>query len=183
MRQRRRYPYTGFFLAARDPQAMLSARVDKDIDLPVCKVEGTARDPVLRCVEINQRSTRDSLWKVTRHIAVNDCRKFESLVHAKPLPLEQNLVSSQARIASHRECCSKRQAFPHPSPSEFRLPAAERSTIRAMPCPHGPRRARRPSRDRHVRARRVRTARRAACRCRRVRVCGRDTPCAVADAS
>ena len=61
----------------------------KDIDLPVCKIGRTARDPVVRCAEINQSSTGDFLWEVTHHVAVNDCRKFESLVHTKLLPLRQ----------------------------------------------------------------------------------------------
>jgi hypothetical protein len=61
----------------------------KDIDLPVCKIGRTARDPAVRCAEINQSSTGDFLWEVTHQIAVNDCRKFESLVHTKLLPLRQ----------------------------------------------------------------------------------------------
>ncbi|AXE99291.1 hypothetical protein CUJ88_13065 [Paraburkholderia hospita] len=59
------------------------------VDLPVCKIGRTARDPVVRCAEINQSSTGDFLWEVTHHIGVNDCRKFESLVHAKLLQLRQ----------------------------------------------------------------------------------------------
>jgi hypothetical protein len=61
----------------------------KDMDLPVSKIGRTARDPVLRCAEINKSSTGDFLWEVTHHIAVSDCRKLESLVHAKLLPLRQ----------------------------------------------------------------------------------------------
>ncbi|WP_046382160.1 GIY-YIG nuclease family protein [Pseudomonas veronii] len=61
----------------------------KDIELPVCKIGRTARDPAVRCAEINQSSTGDFLWEVTHQIAVNDCQKFESLVHTKLLPLRQ----------------------------------------------------------------------------------------------
>jgi hypothetical protein len=61
----------------------------KDIDLPVSKIGRTARDPAIRCAEINQSSTGDFLWEVTHQIAVNDCRKFEALVHTKLLPLRQ----------------------------------------------------------------------------------------------
>ena len=61
----------------------------KDIDLPVSKVGRTARDPAVRCAEINRSSTGDFLWEVAHQIAVSDCRKLESLVHAKLLPLRQ----------------------------------------------------------------------------------------------
>lgn len=61
----------------------------KDINLPVSKIGRTARDPSVRCAEINKSSTGDFLWEVTHQIAVNDCRKFESLVHTKLLPLRQ----------------------------------------------------------------------------------------------
>jgi T5orf172 domain len=61
----------------------------KDIDLPVSKIGRTARDPSVRCAEINKSSTGDFLWEVTHQIAVNDCRKLESIVHAKLLPLRQ----------------------------------------------------------------------------------------------
>lgn len=61
----------------------------KDIDLPVSKIGRTAREPSVRCAEINKSSTGDFLWEVTHQIAVNDCRKLESLVHAKLLPLRQ----------------------------------------------------------------------------------------------
>jgi hypothetical protein len=61
----------------------------KDIDLPVCKIGKTTRDPVVRCTEINKSSTGDFLWEVMHSVAVNDCHKFESLVHAKLVPLRQ----------------------------------------------------------------------------------------------
>lgn len=61
----------------------------KDIDLPVSKIGRTSRDPDARCAEINQSSTGDFLWEVAHQIAVSDCRKLESLVHAKLLPLRQ----------------------------------------------------------------------------------------------
>jgi hypothetical protein len=61
----------------------------KDIDLPVSKIGMTARDPTIRCAEINRSSTGDFLWEVAHQIAVSDCRKLESLIHAKLLPLRQ----------------------------------------------------------------------------------------------
>ena len=61
----------------------------KDIDLPVSKIGRTARDPSVRCAEINHSSTGDFLWEVTYQIAVNDCLKLESLVHSKLSPLRQ----------------------------------------------------------------------------------------------
>lgn len=61
----------------------------KDIDLPVCKIGHTVRDPAVRCAEINQSSTGDFLWKVAFKIAVNDCNLFERLVHRKLQPLRQ----------------------------------------------------------------------------------------------
>lgn len=61
----------------------------KDIVLPVCKIGMTERNPRQRCVEINSGSTGDFIWEVAHHIFVNDCRSFESLVHAKLEPLRQ----------------------------------------------------------------------------------------------
>lgn len=61
----------------------------KDIDLPVSKIGRTARDPAVRCAEINQSSTGDFLWEVVHQIAVSDCWRFESLVHDKLQPLRQ----------------------------------------------------------------------------------------------
>jgi hypothetical protein len=61
----------------------------KDIDLPVCKIGKTTRDPVVRCAEINQSSTGDFLWEVMHSLTVNDCHTFESLVHSKLVPLRQ----------------------------------------------------------------------------------------------
>ncbi|MEK6425786.1 MAG: GIY-YIG nuclease family protein [Burkholderia gladioli] len=61
----------------------------KDIDLPVSKIGRTARDPAVRCAEINQSSTGDFLWEVVHQISVSDCWKFESLVHGKLQPLRQ----------------------------------------------------------------------------------------------
>lgn len=61
----------------------------KDIDLPVSKIGRTARDPAVRCAEINQSSTGDFLWEVMHQIAVSDCHKLESLVHEKLSPIRQ----------------------------------------------------------------------------------------------
>ncbi|WP_404988051.1 GIY-YIG nuclease family protein [Caballeronia sp. LZ043] len=60
-----------------------------DIDLPVSKIGRTAGDPFARCAEINRSSTGEFIWEVTHQLAVNDCRKFESLVHAKLFPFRQ----------------------------------------------------------------------------------------------
>ncbi|QNK09463.1 GIY-YIG nuclease family protein [Enterobacter sp. JUb54] len=60
-----------------------------DIDLPVCKIGMTTRDPVARCQEINKSSTGDFIWSVAYSFAVNDCQKFESLIHHKLTPLRQ----------------------------------------------------------------------------------------------
>lgn len=60
-----------------------------DMDLPVCKIGRTARDPAVRCTEINKSSTGDFRWKVEHQIAVSDCQMLESKIHAKLLPLRQ----------------------------------------------------------------------------------------------
>ncbi|CAD6878061.1 hypothetical protein [Methylomonas albis] len=61
----------------------------KDIDLPVCKIGMTRRTPYERCDEINNSSTGDFIWSVAHYIAVDDCKKLESLVHSKLAPLRQ----------------------------------------------------------------------------------------------
>jgi hypothetical protein len=61
----------------------------KDIDLPVCKIGMTSRNPHDRCSEINNSSTGDFIWEVAHHVAVDDCKKLESLVHKKLKPLKQ----------------------------------------------------------------------------------------------
>ncbi|MBS4638513.1 GIY-YIG nuclease family protein [Aeromonas media] len=61
----------------------------KDIDLPVCKIGMTTRTPHDRCNEINNSSTGDFIWSVAHYIAVDNCRKLESLVHSKLAPLRQ----------------------------------------------------------------------------------------------
>lgn len=61
----------------------------KDIDLPVCKIGRTSRNPYDRCEEINNSSTGDFIWNVAFQVAVDDCKKLESLVHKKLQPLRQ----------------------------------------------------------------------------------------------
>ena len=61
----------------------------KDIVLPVCKIGMTTRSPHERCAEINNSSTGDFIWAVAHHIAVDNCKKLESLVHSKLAPLRQ----------------------------------------------------------------------------------------------
>lgn len=61
----------------------------EDIDLPVCKIGMTGRNPYVRCSEINKSSTGDFLWSVTHFIAVDNCRSLESLIHSKLGPLRQ----------------------------------------------------------------------------------------------
>lgn len=60
-----------------------------DIDLPVCKIGMTTRDPISRCYEINKSSTGDFIWSVAYSIAVDDCKALEKLVHFKLTPLRQ----------------------------------------------------------------------------------------------
>jgi hypothetical protein len=60
-----------------------------DITLPVCKIGMTTRDPFTRCAEINNSSTGDFLWEVSYSFYINDCKKFERLIHQKLLPLRQ----------------------------------------------------------------------------------------------
>ena len=77
----------------------------KDIDLPVCKIGMTTRDPYERCSEINNSSTGDFIWSVAYYIAVDNCKKLESLVHSKLTPLRQkgreffNINASDANTA------------------------------------------------------------------------------------
>jgi len=61
----------------------------KDIALPVCKIGMTTRTPYERCDEINNSSTGDFIWSVAHYIAVDNCKKLESLVHSKLAPLRQ----------------------------------------------------------------------------------------------
>lgn len=61
----------------------------KDIDLPVCKIGMTTRDPYDRCREINNSSTGDFLWAVANWILVDNCEKLERLLHSKLAPLRQ----------------------------------------------------------------------------------------------
>jgi hypothetical protein len=61
----------------------------KDIDLPVSKIGMTTRSPYERCTEINNSSTGDFIWAVAYYVAVDNCRKLESLVHSKLAPLRQ----------------------------------------------------------------------------------------------
>lgn len=61
----------------------------KDIYLPVCKIGMTTRTPSERCNEINKSSTGDFIWEVAHSVAVDDCRKLESLAHKKLSPLRQ----------------------------------------------------------------------------------------------
>ena len=61
----------------------------KDIDLPVCKIGRTKRNPYDRCTEINRSSTGDFLWQVAYEFAVDDCEQFEKSVHKKLNPLRQ----------------------------------------------------------------------------------------------
>ncbi|CAM4316886.1 GIY-YIG nuclease family protein [Vibrio neonatus] len=76
-----------------------------DIELPVCKIGMTTRTPYERCDEINCSSTGDFIWSVAHYIAVDDCRKLESLVHTKLAPLRQkkreffNLSAEDANTA------------------------------------------------------------------------------------
>jgi hypothetical protein len=61
----------------------------KDIDLPVCKIGMTTRTPYERCDEINNSSTGDFIWSVAHYIAVDNCKKLESIFHSKLSPLRQ----------------------------------------------------------------------------------------------
>ena len=60
-----------------------------DIDLPVCKIGQTSKSPYTRCDEINRSSTGDFLWQVAYQFPVNDCQRFERIVHEKLGPLRQ----------------------------------------------------------------------------------------------
>ena len=53
----------------------------KELDLPVCKIGMTSSNPHYRCSEINNSSTGDFIWKVAYYVAVDNCKKLESLVH------------------------------------------------------------------------------------------------------
>jgi len=61
----------------------------EDIDLPVCKIGMTTRNPYERCKEINKSSTGDFIWAVAHYIAVDNSKKLESLIHSKLAPLRQ----------------------------------------------------------------------------------------------
>jgi hypothetical protein len=61
----------------------------RDIDLPVCKIGRTKKNPYDRCAEINRSSTGDFLWQVAFEFVVDDCKQFEKLVHKKLEPYRQ----------------------------------------------------------------------------------------------
>ncbi|HDR2160356.1 TPA: GIY-YIG nuclease family protein, partial [Enterobacter cancerogenus] len=46
-------------------------------------------DPYSRCQEINKSSTGDFIWAVAHFIPVDDCHRFERLIHLKLDPLRQ----------------------------------------------------------------------------------------------
>lgn len=75
--------------SARENKGYVYVLEVKDIDLPVCKIGMTTRTPYERCNEINNSSTGDFIWSVAHYIAVDDCKKLESLVHSKLSPLRQ----------------------------------------------------------------------------------------------
>jgi len=61
-----------------------------DIDLPVCKIGRTSKDPFERCAEINRSSsTGDFRWDVAYEFPVNDCKQFERIAQKKLAPLRQ----------------------------------------------------------------------------------------------
>ncbi len=60
-----------------------------DIQLPVCKIGMTSRDPAARCAEINKSSTGDFIWTVAHQVFVNERTRFELLLHEKLAPLRQ----------------------------------------------------------------------------------------------
>ncbi len=61
-----------------------------DIDLPVCKIGRTSRNPFERCDEINRSSsTGDFRWDVAYEFPVSDCKQFERIAHKKLAPLRQ----------------------------------------------------------------------------------------------
>jgi len=61
-----------------------------DIDLPVCKIGRTSKDPFERCAEINRSSsTGDFRWDVAYEFPVNDCKQFERIAHKELAPLRQ----------------------------------------------------------------------------------------------
>ncbi len=61
----------------------------EDIDLPVCKIGMTTKTPHERCNEINKSSTGDFIWAVAHYVAVDNCKRLESLIHSKLSPLRQ----------------------------------------------------------------------------------------------
>jgi hypothetical protein len=51
------------------------------LDLPLCKIGRTKKDPRVRCAEINNSSTGDLRWAVAHSVSVDDCSRLESLIH------------------------------------------------------------------------------------------------------
>ena len=54
----------------------------KVLELPLCKIGQTSREPHARCREINQSSTGDLLWSLCYYLPVNDRKSAEKLIHS-----------------------------------------------------------------------------------------------------
>ena len=53
----------------------------KGLDIALCKIGRTTKDPKARCAEINNGSTGDLLWDLKYAVSVRDCMRCEALVH------------------------------------------------------------------------------------------------------
>jgi hypothetical protein len=99
----------------------------KGFDLPVCKIGMTKKDPEIRCAEINNSSTGDFIWAVKYFVTVNDCARFESLVHREleihrqrrreifELPADDAYDSIRTMLAQQSEIKELLIAFPLPA--------------------------------------------------------------------
>jgi hypothetical protein len=79
----------------------------RDIELPICKIGMTTREPEDRCLEINKGSTGDLLWTISYALKVSDCQALETAVHCRLQNFRQpgreffQLTPAQAKLEIH----------------------------------------------------------------------------------
>jgi hypothetical protein len=53
----------------------------RGLNVALCKIGRTTKDPKIRCAEINNSSTGDILWDLKYAVSVNNCIRYEALIH------------------------------------------------------------------------------------------------------
>jgi hypothetical protein len=105
------------------------------LDLPLCKIGRTKKDPRVRCAEINNSSTGDLRWAVAHSVSVEDCGRLESLIHQEldrhrqPRRELFQLFAAYARLRTLLEQDAiKEIALPLDGREKAKITASKRST-------------------------------------------------------